>query len=89
MVSPPIVCGVLLLGPRYAASTAKLHLLHWFWGRPVAVLLSQNSRSVQQHNGIKINSMIRLVEERALVKFFGEDYEVYRRKVSTRIPLIP
>lgn len=29
------------------------------------------------------------VEERALVKFFGEDYEVYRRKVSTRIPLIP
>ncbi|KAH7929409.1 ICMT-domain-containing protein [Leucogyrophana mollusca] len=28
-------------------------------------------------------------EEKALVKFFGNDYEVYRRRVSTKIPLIP
>ncbi|KAL4081658.1 Isoprenylcysteine carboxyl methyltransferase family-domain-containing protein [Scleroderma yunnanense] len=29
------------------------------------------------------------VEESALVKFFGEDYEIYRRKVGTRIPFMP
>ncbi|KAN0097499.1 Isoprenylcysteine carboxyl methyltransferase (ICMT) family domain containing protein [Tylopilus felleus] len=29
------------------------------------------------------------VEERALVQFFGNDYEVYRRRVRTWIPFIP
>ncbi|KAG6336854.1 hypothetical protein ID866_2250 [Astraeus odoratus] len=29
------------------------------------------------------------VEERALVQFFGEDYNVYRRRVGTGIPFIP
>ncbi|KIJ70062.1 hypothetical protein HYDPIDRAFT_77727 [Hydnomerulius pinastri MD-312] len=28
-------------------------------------------------------------EERALVKFFGKDYEVYRQNVGTKIPFIP
>jgi len=28
-------------------------------------------------------------EEKALVQFFGNDYEVYRRRVGTRIPFIP
>jgi len=28
-------------------------------------------------------------EERALVKFFGQDYVEYRRRVGTKIPFIP
>ncbi|KAF8845841.1 ICMT-domain-containing protein [Paxillus ammoniavirescens] len=28
-------------------------------------------------------------EEKALVQFFGDDYEAYRRRVGTRIPFIP
>jgi len=29
------------------------------------------------------------VEEKTLVQFFGNDYEVYRRRVGTWIPFIP
>lgn len=30
-----------------------------------------------------------VAEERALVQFFGNDYESYRRRVATWIPFIP
>jgi len=30
-----------------------------------------------------------VVEERALVKFFGQDYVKYRWQVGTKIPFIP
>jgi protein-S-isoprenylcysteine O-methyltransferase len=30
-----------------------------------------------------------LGEEKALVKFFGKDYEDYRRRVGTKIPFVP
>lgn len=30
-----------------------------------------------------------IAEERALVQFFGQDYENYRHRVGTKIPFIP
>jgi protein-S-isoprenylcysteine O-methyltransferase len=33
--------------------------------------------------------MSSLAEENALVKFFGNDYVQYRRRVGTKIPFVP
>ena len=32
---------------------------------------------------------MKAAEERALVRFFGQDYENYRRRVRTWIPFVP
>jgi protein-S-isoprenylcysteine O-methyltransferase len=32
--------------------------------------------------------MLTTAEERALVKFFGDDYVTYRQRVGTKIPFI-
>jgi len=38
---------------------------------------------------LSFDTDLELAEEKALVKFFGDDYIHYRRRVGTKIPFVP
>lgn len=55
------------------------------------VLSLQNNRSAHFQGMVfkLIAYSMPTAEEKALIKFFGDDYETYRRNVGTKIPFIP
>lgn len=88
VVPSPFLRRILLLGSGHANGTAKSSQLYGFRHNPLEVLLPTYTRFVYSF----VQSILCLsptVEEMALVQFFGNDYEVYRRRVGTWIPFIP
>ena len=91
MVSPSIICWFLLLGTWYSTGASEPADFRVICNITMAILLLPHTRSAlglifKSHI---TNSWAQLDEERALVKFFGDDYINYRRRVGTKIPFVP
>ena len=89
MVPPPFICRILLLGARNATSPPEPGQLHHVRRRLVEVLLRSNTRYVALTLGSLPFTHSFTAEERYLIKFFGDQYKEYRRRVGVKIPFIP
>ena len=88
MVPSSILCWIFLLGSGYPTSTTEPTVICCLFYSPVEIFLLSHARCVPSFSMVLLILSI-VVEERALVKFFGQDYVKYRWQVGTKIPFIP
>jgi protein-S-isoprenylcysteine O-methyltransferase Ste14 len=87
-VPPSIICRIFLLGVRDPAGFAKPCQFYRLRASLVEIFFTSYQRYIFIISLADALADLRAVEERALVNFFGEEYENYRRRVSTNIPFI-
>ena len=91
MVSSSIICRFLLLGTWYPIGASKPPHFRVVYDTTVAILLLPHPRSALSliPKLQFTESWASSAEEKALMKFFGDDYINYRRRVGTKIPFVP
>jgi protein-S-isoprenylcysteine O-methyltransferase Ste14 len=90
LVQTPILCGFLLLGFGHATGAPEPNFVLRIRCLAVEVFLPQDSRYFSLDLRMSTpHSLQTPVEERLLIKFFGDEYVKYRSRVGTKIPFVP
>lgn len=85
MVATPFLCWFLLLGCGYSTSSGKHCVNPWFCDCPQQILFGSYRWYVAIKPSLFLRTNRYTDEEKWLVKFFGNDYVEYRKRVGTKL----